>query len=232
VSGRSAIRWICLDVGETLIEETRIWSAWADVVGIPRMTFLAAFGAIVERGQEYRHVFELFGITDWRDRIPAVDAIVGDLDARDLYPDAVPSIAGLRARGYRVAVVGNQPTRRHAELRAMGIEPDVMAMSEELGASKPDPGFFERMLEVLGRPDPASVVYVGDRRDNDVLAAAAAGLRPVWLRRGPWGRIPLDIPAEAALVVDSLTELIERVDEAWGDVLVATGSPAPAITRA
>src|SRR5688572_17920373 len=133
---RSIDRWVCLDVGETLIEETRIWSAWADVVGIPRMTFLAAFGAIVERGQEYRHVFDLFGISDWHERIPAVDAIVGDLEASDLYPDAVASIVGLRARGYRVAVVGNQPARRHAELRAIGIEPDAMAMSEELGASK------------------------------------------------------------------------------------------------
>jgi HAD superfamily hydrolase (TIGR01549 family) len=232
VSGRPEERWVCLDVGETLIEETRIWSAWADVVGIPRMTFLAAFGAIVERGQEYRHVFELFGISDWHERIPAVDAIVGDLEASDLYPDAVTSIDGLRARGYRVAVVGNQPARRHAELRAIGIQPDAMAMSEELGASKPDPLFFERTLDLLGRPEPAGVAYVGDRRDNDVLAAAAAGLRPVWLRRGPWGRIPLDVPAEAALVVDSLTELAERIDEAWEDALVASGSGASATARA
>jgi HAD superfamily hydrolase (TIGR01549 family) len=232
MSVRPTERWVCLDVGETLVEETRIWSAWADVLGIPRMTFLAGFGAIVERGQEYRHVFELFGVADWHERIPAVDAIVGDLEAGDLYPDSVVSIGGLRAKGYRVAVVGNQPARRHAELRAIGIDPDAMAMSEELGASKPDPRFFERTLDLLGWPGPASVAYVGDRRDNDVLAAAAAGLRPIWLRRGPWGRIPLAAPAEAALVVDSLTELVERIDEAWDGLPAATASSVSAIVRA
>ena len=43
-------RWVCLDVGETLIDETRVWSIWADVLGIPRLTFMAAFGAVVARG--------------------------------------------------------------------------------------------------------------------------------------------------------------------------------------
>jgi FMN phosphatase YigB (HAD superfamily) len=231
MSAGVATRWVCLDVGETLIEETRIWSAWADVLGIPRMTFLAGFGAIVERGQEYRHVFELFGVDDWRALIPEVDGIVGDLIAGDLYPDAVDAIAGLGARGYRVAVVGNQPTRRHAELRAIGIEPDVMAMSEELGASKPDRAFFERTLDLLGRPHAADVAYVGDRLDNDVLAAASAGMRPVWLRRGPWGRIPTEPPSEAALTVDSLAELVDRIADAWTGIGSEVGSREPATSR-
>lgn len=228
---RSIDRWVCLDVGETLIEETRIWSVWADVLGIPRMTFLAGFGAIVERGQEYRHVFELFGVADWRALVPEVDGIVGDLEAGDLYPDAVGAIEGIRAKGYRVAVVGNQPTRRHAELRAIGIAPDVMAMSEELGASKPERAFFERTLDLLGRPDAADVAYVGDRLDNDVLASASVGMRPVWLRRGPWGRIPSDPPTEAALVVDSLTELVERIDGAWAGLLPEVREREPVSSR-
>ena len=221
MSDRPTGRWVCLDVGETLVEETRIWSAWADVLGIPRMTFLAAFGAIVERGQEYRHVFELFGVEDWHAHIPAVDRIVGDLAPGDLYPDAIATVGDLRARGYRVAVVGNQPARRNAELRALGVDPDVMAMSEELGASKPDIQFFERTLDLIGRPNPGDVAYVGDRRDNDVLAAAAAGFRPVWLRRGPWGRIPRTAPSEAALVVESLADLVDRIGEAFPTPILA-----------
>jgi len=42
-------RWVCLDVGETLIDETRVWGTWADELGIPRLTFMAALGAAVER---------------------------------------------------------------------------------------------------------------------------------------------------------------------------------------
>ena len=34
-------RWVCLDVGETLIDETRIWSIWADALRIPRLTLFA-----------------------------------------------------------------------------------------------------------------------------------------------------------------------------------------------
>ena len=39
----------------------------------------------------------------------------------------------------------------------------------------------------------SSVLYVGDRIDNDVLPAAAAGMRTCWLRRGPWGVLQ-DLP--------------------------------------
>ena len=44
----------------------------------------------------------------------------------------------------------------------------------------------------------------------------AAGLRAIWLRRGPWGAIgmlPPDITP--ALVVDSLDEMVDRISEAW-----------------
>ena len=43
-------RWVCLDVGETLIDETRIWSVWADVAGISRLTLMAALGATIAGG--------------------------------------------------------------------------------------------------------------------------------------------------------------------------------------
>lgn len=214
-------RWVCLDVGETLIEETRIWSAWADALGIPRMTFLSAFGAIVERGLEYHHVFDTFGVDDWRARREEVEGITGGFRPEDLYPDALTGLSGLRAAGYRVAVMGNQPARRTAELRSLGVRPEVMAMSEELGAAKPDPSFFRRLLEILGEPSPRDVAYVGDRIDNDVLPAAEAGLRPIWLRRGPWGVVPRVPPSQAALVVGSLAELVERVGEAWSSALPA-----------
>ena len=60
-------KWVCLDVGETLIDETRVWSIWADVLGVPRLTFMAALGAAVERGGDHREVFESWcNAPDWR----------------------------------------------------------------------------------------------------------------------------------------------------------------------
>jgi FMN phosphatase YigB (HAD superfamily) len=209
-------RWVVLDVGETIIDETRVWSIWADMLGIPRLTFLAGFGAVLTRGGEHRDVFELFNVPDWRSAWPQHEAIYGGFQADDLYPDAIPSIAALRDRGYRVAVIGNQPASRDEELRRIGVDTEVMAMSAEMGAATPSREFFERALELIGSPQPSSVAYVGDRVDNDVLPSIVAGMRAVWIRRGPWGYIErLPEGVVPALTVGSLAELAERIDEAW-----------------
>ena len=209
-------RWVCLDVGETLIDETRIWSLWADELGVPRLTFLAALGAVIARGGEHRDVFPIFGVDDWEGRLPAIEAAYGGFTSSDLYADALRAIAGLRGAGHEVAVVANQPASRSAELRSIGIDVEVMAMSESLGVAKPQPAFFDRCLELMGNPDPGFVAYVGDRVDNDVVPALRAGMRAVWLRRGPWGVIQ-ELPEDVrpALTVSSLDELVERIGEVW-----------------
>jgi FMN hydrolase / 5-amino-6-(5-phospho-D-ribitylamino)uracil phosphatase len=210
-------RWVCLDVGETLIDETRIWSIWADELRIPRLTLFAAIGAVIAREGEHRDIFGVFGVEDWPMRVEAVESLYGGFQPDDLYPDALASIEGLRAAGYRLAIVANQPAARSEELRALGVAADVIAMSEEMGVAKPELAFFARALELMGGPAPADVAYVGDRVDNDVLPAMAAGLRSVWLRRGPWGIIQrLPEGERPALVVDSLDELVGRIGEAWG----------------
>jgi HAD superfamily hydrolase (TIGR01549 family) len=211
-----ARRWVCLDVGETLIDETRVWSTWADELGVPRLTFLAALGAVIERGGEHRDVFPIFGADDWQLRMAAVEGAYGGFAPEDLYPDALRAIQGLRAADHRVAIVANQPGIRRDELAAIGVEAEVVAMSEWMGVAKPDPAFFARALELMGSPAPSDVAYVGDRVDNDVLPAAAAGMRAIWIRRGPWGVIQRPPEgARPALTVDSLDELVERIGEAW-----------------
>lgn len=64
--------------------------------------------------------------------------------------------------------------------------------------------------------DAGEVLYVGDRLDNDIMPAAAAGLRTALIRRGPWGIIQEDDPeADRVLTmrIDSLAELPGRIDE-------------------
>lgn len=209
-------RWVCLDVGETLIDETRVWSLWADELGVPRLTFLAALGAVIERGGEHRDVFPMFDADDWQLRLAAVEAAYGGFGSADLYPDALRALEALTDAGYRTAVIANQPAARAEQLRRIGVQPEVLAMSEAIGFAKPDPRFFKHALELMGSPPPDAVAYVGDRVDNDVLPAMQAGLRAVWIRRGPWGAIQrLPGGTRPALVVDSLGELVERIGEAW-----------------
>ena len=208
-------RWVVLDVGETLVDESRTWRAWADELGISHMEFMSVFGAVVARGQGYQDIAGYFPDVDWAARRGAVHAKLGTLAEEDLFADVRASLEVLRDRGYRVAIIGNQPRAVGDQLRDLGIEAEVMLMSAEMGVMKPDPTFFAVALDRLDDADPADVAYVGDRIDNDVMPAAAAGMRAVWLRRGPWGVVPLEVPAEADLVVRSLTELAERIDEAW-----------------
>jgi HAD superfamily hydrolase (TIGR01662 family) len=211
-------RWVCLDVGETLIDETRVWSLWADELGIPRLTFMAALGAEVARGGEHGDVFGTFGFgrEQWMEHMPAVEERYRGFLDEDLYPDARRTLAALEAAGYRVAVAANQPAARAEQLRMLGISPEVLVMSDELGATKPAPEFYTLVLQRMGDPDPADVAYVGDRLDNDVVPAAAAGMRAIWIRRGPWGVIQRPAPdLRPALTVRTLDELAERIAEAW-----------------
>jgi HAD superfamily hydrolase (TIGR01549 family) len=208
-------RWVCLDVGETLIDETRIWSTWADALEIPRLTFMAAFGATIARGGDHRDVARMFDRPDWQAVGPEVERRYGGFTSEDLYPDAIESVHVLRNVGYRVGVFANQPAARTADLRSLGVDVEVMAMSGELGVTKPAPEFFTRALELMGDPLPAHVAYVGDRLDNDIIPAAAAGMRPVWLRRGPWGLCASGQPPDGTLVISSLSELVDRLPAVW-----------------
>ena len=54
-----AIRLVVFDVGETLIDESRLWGEWADWLGATRLTFFAALGAVIARGEPHRNAFAL-----------------------------------------------------------------------------------------------------------------------------------------------------------------------------
>jgi hypothetical protein len=104
----------------------------------------------------------------------------------DLYPDARPCLAALRDMGLWVGIAGNQTARAGAILRGLNLPADLIGTSEDWRAAKPDAAFFEAVAAVA--PCPAGqIVYVRDRLDNDLKPAKAAGMRTVFIRRGPWG---------------------------------------------
>jgi HAD superfamily hydrolase (TIGR01662 family) len=134
---------------------------------------------------------------------------VGDaITADDLYPDAAECLRTLHEAGYRIGVVGNQPARAEAALAGLGLPIDLVASSATWGVEKPDLRFFERIAAELALPA-GEIAYVGDRLDNDVRPAAAAGMRAIFIRRGPWAWIqqPTGSPPEATVTVESLAEL-------------------------
>ena len=209
------VRAVCFDVGETLIDETRHWLEWADFLGVPAMTLFTAIGVTMARGHSLRRVFEIF-----RPDIDPATAIKQraaqgwryDFLARDLYPDAIPCLTELRARGYKVLIAGNQPVESEAALVRLAVPADLIASSAGWGVSKPDPRFFAKVIEAAGEA-PESVAYVGDRLDNDVIPTLAAGMKAVFLRRGPWGWMHAEQPEieQAHLRLENLRDLPDRL---------------------
>ncbi len=194
------IRAVCFDIGETLIDETRHWSEWADFLGVPRLTLFTALGVTMERGESHRRVFEIFrpdlDVTTAR-RMRAAQGYRYDFEPEDLYPDAIPCLAALKSRGFKVLVAGNQPVEAEAALARLGVPADLIATSAGWGVAKPDPAFFDLVVKAAGEP-PDSIAYVGDRLDNDVLPARAAGMTAILLRRGPWGWMHAERPDASA----------------------------------
>ena len=199
------IRAVFFDVGETLLSENGVWSAWAASYGVPPLTFMGALGAVIAERRHHLDVFRYF------DPDFSLETRKGSyaISAADLYDDAVPCLRALKAEGYLVGVSGNQPPEVSERLmESLGLDLDVIASSAAWGVEKPSPDFFTRVAEAAGLP-PKEVAYVGDRVDNDVLPAKAAGMTAVFLRRGPWGYVHAEWPEAAAADarIESLAEL-------------------------
>jgi FMN phosphatase YigB (HAD superfamily) len=209
VDERRLPRWVVFDLGETLVDETRNWGRWADHLAVPRLTFFAVMGAAIAARRPHTDAFDHFrpGFR-MQDELAAKTAAGNGwaVSADDLYPDALAVLADLRRRGYRLAVMANQPLQAASFLATLPV--DAVATSAEWGLAKPDPRFFGRISRTLGSA-PADIAYVGDRVDNDVLPAKAAGMVAVHVRRGPWGVLHAEWPeaVDADARVDQLAEL-------------------------
>jgi HAD superfamily hydrolase (TIGR01549 family) len=208
------ITTVVFDIGETLIGETRIWTRWARRLGVPELTFLGVLGGMIALDRSHREVFEFFRpgfdlegeLERWRIDDPT--GMRENFDSDDLYPDVRTALGLLREIGATVVIAGNQPPQARAALEVMELEVAAILTSADLGVEKPSPGFFEAVCEAVGVA-PDEVIYVGDRLDNDVLPAQAAGMRGALIRRGPWGYLHSARPeaARADYLIDSLEEL-------------------------
>jgi HAD superfamily hydrolase (TIGR01662 family) len=205
------VKAVVFDAGETLINEGRLWRLWAEWLGVPDHVLFAVLGGVIERGEHHHRVFELlrpgFKIEQAREerlRCGAPDIV----EAGDLYPDVEPSLRALHSRGFKIGIAANQPAVFESVMSRVGLPVDFIASSERWQVEKPSPAFFQKIVDEAGMPAD-SIAYVGDRVDNDILPARAAGMLAVFIRRGPWGFIHAKRPeaAQADLRIESLLEL-------------------------
>lgn len=205
------IRAIFFDVGETLIDEHRLYRDYAMRMDVSYEHFMDRIEAAMARREPVRNVFASvkpgfdFKAARAQREAEGKKFVIGP---QDLYHDAAPSLTALKAAGYFIGIVGNQPATAEAMLRESGLAADFIATSEGWGVAKPEAAFFAKVIEAAGQ-EPGRIAYVGDRVDNDVLPAREAGMLPILIRRGPWGRAQWEWPEsnQAHHKIQSLAEL-------------------------
>jgi HAD superfamily hydrolase (TIGR01662 family) len=209
----AVIEAVFFDVGEIIVDETHEYGTWADWLGVPRHTFSAVFGAMIAGGHDYRETFQHFrpGFDlDLERQRRAEAGQPEEYSEENLYPDVRPCLHSLHQLGLRVGLAGNQTSRSERILRSLNLPVDVIGTSDGWGVEKPRPEFFARVI-AEAHCVPQSVLYIGDRIDNDIRPAQKVGMATALIRRGPWGYILHDdtVSSRCLFVLDNLSDLPE-----------------------
>ena len=158
----------------------------------------------------FREWVPTFRNQSWRSALARFDAVDQSAELADryrqqrrssyrLFPDALGVLGQLRDSGWLLGIVTNGPPdlqREKIAATGLGEHVDVVAVSGEVGAGKPDRAIFEFAIRSLDVPASAAVM-VGDSVDRDMRGANQFGMRTVW-RPGP-GRTAGWEPALTAL---------------------------------
>ena len=120
------------------------------------------------------------------------------------------TLSALHTRGIRLGIVTNGEVPFQApKIEQLAITPylSTVVIAEAIQVPKPDPRIFAHALAQLGCRA-ADTWFVGDHPVNDVLGAAAVGLRAIWFTGVcPW---PTAHP-EAQWQIATLEDIVELV---------------------
>ena len=133
--------------------------------------------------------------------------------AHYLFPDALGTLARLRAAGARLAMVTNGDKRFQREkIDRFALAPyfEAIVIEGEFGVGKPDASVYRHVLAALGVA-PRAAIMVGDHLDNDVAGAQAVGIHGIWLDRGGLG-----LPAGCGVRPDRIIAALTDLDRAAG----------------
>lgn len=144
---------------------------------------------------------------------PAIDAMYAVSQVHWVpEPEMHAVLAELKAQGYRLGLISNAADDRDVQtlVDKAGIRGyfEYILTSAGQGIRKPNPRIFHQMLARLDVP-PERAIMVGDTLGADVLGAANAGLRSVWITRradSPANRAHADT-IKPDYVVEGLGEL-------------------------
>jgi putative hydrolase of the HAD superfamily len=131
-----------------------------------------------------------------------------------LIPGADNMVRDLKQAGYRLALVADGPVGSfHNVLTVYNLLHlfEALAISEEVGVSKPDARMFRHALDLLAITPQAygQVVMVGNNLSRDIKGANQLGLISVWLDWAPRrSKIAADDSEKPQYTIKSPAELL------------------------
>ena len=175
--------------------------------------YSTATGNDADRGSRYFQLtFDAAGVPAGDVRQPALDELWTYHQQHNLWehvpPDVIPTLQRLRAAGLTLAIASNANGVLEGMFDRLGLTAYFHAIcdSHVEGVEKPDPRFFQIVLERAGgRPETA--MHVGDLYHVDVVGARHAGIEALLL--DPHG-LYADFDAPR---IGSLSELVSLVTE-------------------
>ena len=162
------------------------------------------------RTARFRDLFNEIGFKKEVDVTRVADCYLSYLgEGAFLLDGALPLCQRLKEEGYSVHIITNGiAATQKSRLAKSGLDKviDKVFVSEEIGAQKPFPAFFEYVFENIDEKDKAKLLVVGDSYSSDIKGACGVGLDCVWLNRAKEeNTLSLPITKE----IESLAELFE-----------------------
>ncbi|HEX4725344.1 MAG TPA: HAD-IA family hydrolase [Pseudonocardiaceae bacterium] len=125
-----------------------------------------------------------------------------------VFPDTRAALAGLRAAGWRLALLTNCDRDIIGETqRRIGVPIDAIVTAEDVGSYKPAHGHFTRFAESFDVPRDRWV-HVAQSWFHDMVPAHELGVPRVWVNR----LSAADDPSIADAVLPDLTDLVATVE--------------------
>jgi len=130
------------------------------------------------------------------------------------FPEVPGALAGLRERGWKLAILSNtDPDLLDASLSLIGVPVDLRITAAEAGSYKPAHGHWERFFERTNA-DRAKHVHVAASLFHDIAPCREMGLVAVWINR--IGEVS-DLPRAAELSdLHPLPDTLDRLVPAGG----------------
>ena len=137
----------------------------------------------------------------------------------ELIPGAAALVQQIKQRGYPLALVADGPAATfHNVLGHYGLYDlfDAWAISELVGAEKPDAAMFQTALAQLAIApvDYGRVMMVGNNLSRDILGANRLGLISVWIDWAPRrAKTPANALETPDYTIKTPLELLSLIDE-------------------